>query len=76
MYNPSDVKENDEHVLDLRFASLSFFGLGELVLYSPNSCLIIARVFASLSPKFAQNLMLLLCRIHREIASGQIHDSK
>jgi hypothetical protein len=25
---------------------------------------------------FRQNLMLFLCRIHRVIASGQIHNSK
>jgi hypothetical protein len=37
-----------------------------------NHCQDLCRTF----PKFAQNLMLLLCRIHREIASGQIHDSK
>jgi hypothetical protein len=30
----------------------------------------------ALFTRFAHNLMLFLCRIHREIASGQIHDSK
>jgi hypothetical protein len=43
---------------------------------SPNAYLIIAKVSVAPFPRFAQNLMLFLCRIHREIASGQIHDSK
>jgi hypothetical protein len=47
-----------------------------LMLYSPNASLITARVPVALVPRFAQNLMLFLCRIYREIASGQIHDSK
>jgi hypothetical protein len=33
-----------------------------------------AHVPSHFFPKFAQNLMLFLCRIHREISSGQIHD--
>jgi hypothetical protein len=43
---------------------------------SPNACLIIARVSVALFLRFAHCLMLFLCQIHREIASGRIHDSK
>jgi hypothetical protein len=43
---------------------------------SSNACLIIANVSVALFPRFAQNLVLFLCRTHREIASGQINDSK
>jgi hypothetical protein len=42
----------------------------------PDACLITARVSVALFPKFAHNLMHTRCRIHREIASGQIHGSK
>jgi hypothetical protein len=38
--------------------------------------LIIAGVFVAVFPRFAQNLMLFLCRIHHNIASGQINDTK
>jgi hypothetical protein len=37
-----------------------------------NACLITAKVSVALVPRFERNLMLFLCRIHREIASGQI----
>jgi hypothetical protein len=46
----------------------------QFVLSSPNACLIIARVSVALFTRFAQNLMLILCRIHREITSGEILD--
>jgi hypothetical protein len=62
--------------------------LGDKIIYgiqSPvyNSCFI-PRVLVQSSPwfpshfffsRFAHNLMLLLCQIHREIVSGQIHDA-
>jgi hypothetical protein len=47
--------------LDSRFTAHAFFP---------------ARVPVVLVPKFTQYLMPFLCWIHREIASGQIHDSK
>jgi hypothetical protein len=69
-------------LLTLFFACLAFFfGLGltfrvQLMISSPNACLIIARVSVALLPKFAHNFMLFLCRLHREIVSGLIHGSK
>jgi hypothetical protein len=42
------------------------------MLSSLKACLIIARFFVKGFPRFAQNVMLLLCRVHREISSGQI----
>jgi hypothetical protein len=62
------------------FACLSFLGLCEFEhatrtpvygsrILSPTVGLIIARVSIELFPKFTQNLMLFLCRIHREISS-------
>jgi hypothetical protein len=45
-----------------------------LMLPSPNACLIIAKVSVALFSNFVQNLMLFLCRIRQEIASGRIHD--
>jgi hypothetical protein len=61
--------------LTLRFTCLSFFSLGEfwLSVYCSSflpECL--SNHFEGLRltfPRFAQNLMLFLCRIHREIAS-------
>jgi hypothetical protein len=47
-----------------------------LMLSSLNAYLIIARVSVALFPRFAQNFMLFLCRIHHEISSRQVHDSK
>jgi hypothetical protein len=41
-----------------------------------HACEIIVWVSVALFPKCAQNLILLLSRIYREIASGQIHDLK
>jgi hypothetical protein len=34
----------------------------------------IASASVALFPRFSQNLMLFLCQINREIASGQMHD--
>jgi hypothetical protein len=56
-----------------------FFGLGDFELLVYDSCFLPPTASASsvsLFPRFAQNLMLFLCRAHREIASGQIHDFK
>jgi hypothetical protein len=39
-------------------------------------CLIITRVSVALFFRFSQNVMLFLCLTHREIASGQIIESK
>jgi hypothetical protein len=77
--NLLDVKERDEHILDfaLHLSCIFFFGLSE-----PSMPLSIhvghttAWVSDALFPRFAQNLLVLLCCIHREIASGQIHDLK
>jgi hypothetical protein len=81
--DPLDVKENDEHALDFAFHLSHIFRSRRVwtfsvqhMLSSLNACLIIARVSVALFPRFSQNLMLFLCRIHRKIASGQIHDSK
>jgi hypothetical protein len=81
--NPLDVKENMSMLLTFLFTSLTFsrsrcvliFRV-RLMLSSPNACLIVARISIALFLRFAQNLMLFLCRIHREIASSQIHNSK
>jgi hypothetical protein len=35
-----------------------------------NACLVIAKVSVAISPRFAQNLMPIYCRISRETASG------
>jgi hypothetical protein len=40
--------------------------------FPPNACLINATVSVAFSLRFAQNLMLFLYRIHREIASGRL----
>jgi hypothetical protein len=60
-----------------------FLGLGESGLSVYGSCFLPQTLVESLPgssskffPRFAQNLMLSLCWIHREIASGQIHNSK
>jgi hypothetical protein len=80
--NPLDIKGNDEDALDFvpdvyRFRFRRFWTLlVQLMLSSPNACLIIASVSVALSPRFAQNLTLFLCWIHREITLGQKHDSK
>jgi hypothetical protein len=81
--SPLDVKRNDYLALDfalhmsrLLSVSVSLDFRVRLMLSSTNTCLIISRVLVSLSPRFAENLTLFLCQIRREIASGQIHDSK
>jgi hypothetical protein len=38
--------------------------------------LLVVRVSVAIFPKVAQQLLLLCCRIHREKASGQMHDYK
>jgi hypothetical protein len=80
--NSLEIKGNDEHALDFAFHLSRLFrprcvwtsGV-LLVLSSPKACLIIVRASVALFQRFVQNLMFL-CRIYREIASGQIHDSK
>jgi hypothetical protein len=70
-------------LLSLLFTCLAYFDIGEfglfqwkLMISSLNACLIIARVPVALFLTFAHNLMLFLCRIHREITSGQIKGRK
>jgi hypothetical protein len=65
-------------LLTLLLNCLAFFGTFsvQLMLSSPNAYLTNARVSVTLFPSFPQNLMLFLCRIPCEIASGQIRDSK
>jgi hypothetical protein len=80
--NPLDVEENDEYALDF---SLHFPVCPEpachsnthvrLMFSSPNACLIIARPFVALFPEICTKFDTR-CRIHREIASGQIQDRK
>jgi hypothetical protein len=87
--NPLDVKENYEHAPDFAIRLSRTFRSAlnlecysstreRLVFSSPNACLIIARVSVERFLRFAHNLIhsLFLCRIHGEIALGQIHDSK
>jgi hypothetical protein len=61
MNNPFDIKENYEHALDFAlhlsrlFLSQWVWAFSiQLMLSSPNACLIIARVSVSLFPRFAQ----------------------
>jgi hypothetical protein len=75
--NSLDVKENYEYALDFALnLSLIFRSVLNRVCHSNtrvrliHTCLIIARVSVAFLPRFAQNLMLLLCRIYGEIASG------
>jgi hypothetical protein len=85
--NPLDVKENDEHAADFALHLSRLFRPAlnracysntrvRIILSSPNACLIIARVSAILVSRFAQNLIHIRCRIHRENTSAQIQDSK
>jgi hypothetical protein len=79
------MKENDEHALDfsLHLSCLFRFWFRfrvwtfrvRLMPSSPNACLIIAKISVPCLPRFAQSLVLFLCRILREILSGQIHNS-
>jgi hypothetical protein len=79
---PLNVKEIDEHVLDLvlhlsrlfRFQWIWTFRV-RLMVSSPNTCLIIAGVSVALFLIILQNLTLFLSGIHRKTVSGQIHDS-
>jgi hypothetical protein len=71
--------------LTLLFTCLAFFCLGEFQLSLYDSCFLPRTLVYSLpgSPSYfsrdlhniSQNWMTLLCRIHLDIASGQIHDS-
>jgi hypothetical protein len=77
--NNPDVKENDEHALDFALHLSRLFGLGEFPRTAPaffsglsNHCQGLRRTF----PRFAKSLTLFLCQFHREIALGQMHDSK
>jgi hypothetical protein len=81
--NPLDVKGNDEHALNFAlhlprlFRSRCVWTFGvRLMLPFRNTCLIISRVSAAMFPRFSQNLTHTRCRIHLEIAPGQIHGSK
>jgi hypothetical protein len=81
-HSPWFSKKIMNMLLALLFTCLAFFGLGEfgLSVYGslsfPNACLNIVRVSVALFQRFAQNVMHIHCRIHCEIAPGQIHDSK
>jgi hypothetical protein len=76
--NPIDAKENDEHALDfsLHLSLISVCPVPSMLFEHPNACLIIARVSIARFSRSAQNLMLFLCKIHPQITSDQIHDSK
>jgi hypothetical protein len=71
---------NDEYALEcalrLSRSQLVWAFHVRLILSSPKACLIIVRVSVALFPRFAQHLMLFLCRSHREIATGQMYNSK
>jgi hypothetical protein len=81
MKNPLDVKEN-EYRIDFALHLSRFFGLSwtehpctahTLFAKRPSQhCQGILRTFT----RFTQNLMHTSCRIHREISSGRIHNSK
>jgi hypothetical protein len=69
------------------FTCLPIFGPAEFRLFRSNArerpklsslkaCLIIAGVSISHFLLFAQNLLYVFYLIHREIASGQVHDFK
>jgi hypothetical protein len=76
--------------LALLVTCLAFFGLGKFGLLHLEYCCFVSLASASFPeclfnhchglrrtfPRFAQHLMDTLCGVHREIASGQIHDSK
>jgi hypothetical protein len=69
------VKEIDEHALDfaLHLSGLFRSALNRVChsfIYGSCHCKV------TLFPRFAQNKMLFLCRIHHQITSGQIHNSK
>jgi hypothetical protein len=66
-------------LLTLLFTCLAFFGLGEFGLSVPerlsNHCQGLRRSFSEICTTFDAH-SLILCRIYREIASGQIQNSK
>jgi hypothetical protein len=78
--NTLAVKDNDKHALDFALHLSRHFpvcDIGLLVFgscsFSPNAAgLIIASVFVTLFPRFAQNLMNTRYRIHYEITSDLI----
>jgi hypothetical protein len=83
---PFMSKKTLSMLISLLFSCLAIFGVPwtEHVIQTPvcGSCflrqtlLIITRVSVALFPIFAQSLTHTRCRIHRENASAQIHDSK
>jgi hypothetical protein len=81
---PLDVEGNDEHAPYFFFSTISppfsvsmrlDFQCTAHALF-PKRLSNIAKVSVTLFPRFVHNLMLCFGRIHREIARGQIHDSK
>jgi hypothetical protein len=79
-----DVKENDEHAFDfaLHLTRISRSNLNwachsnnriRLMISSLTACLIVERVSVALLQDLQKKLMLFLCGIHREIASGHHH---
>jgi hypothetical protein len=80
--NPLYVKRNDEHNLDIALHVYRFLGLDEFELslyahdFSPqrlsNHCQFLRCTISEIFTK----LYAVLCRIHREITSGQMYDSK
>jgi hypothetical protein len=81
------VEENLEHALEfvLHLSLLFQSALSRawhsvtrvrIMISSSNDCLIIAGVSVAFVPRFVQNVMHTRCRIHREMSSGQIHNSK
>jgi hypothetical protein len=81
------VKENVEHALEfaLHLSRLFQSALNrawhsntrvQLMISTSKTCLIIAGVFVTFVPRFAQTVTHTCCRIHREMASGQMHGSK
>jgi hypothetical protein len=79
----SDVKEHDEHTPDFALNPSHLFRFwwvwtfrAQLMLSSPNACLITVSASVALFPRFVQNLVLFLWWSHHEIGSGQMHGSK
>jgi hypothetical protein len=69
---PLISKKSDEHALDFAFHLSRLFRSRwfwtfrvQLMLSSPNACLIISRISVALSPRFAQRLMHTRCRTRR-----------
>jgi hypothetical protein len=84
--NPLDVKENYKHALDFALHLFAFLVCPKPSMPFQHQCmahasfpehlLIIARASITPFPRNAQNLMHTHCWFYREIASGQIQDSK